>query len=75
MIDAKWRKPAISRSSAMKNMPAVANVSALQVFLGLTHYYGDFIPNIHILRAPQNKLLKKILNETGVPNVRVLLRK
>ena len=59
MIDAKGRKPNSSRSSAIKNMSSSRNVSALQVFLGLVNYYGDFIPNMHILRAPLNKLLKK----------------
>ena len=59
ITDTKGRKPDPSRSSAIKNMPAPINVSTLQAFLGLANYYDNFIPNMHILRAPLNKLLKK----------------
>ena len=58
IIDVKGRKPDSLRLSAMKNMPAPTNVSILQAFLGLANYYGNFIPNMHVLRAPLNKLLK-----------------
>ena len=58
MIDVKGRKPDLSKSSAIKNMPAPTYVSTLQVFLGQANY-SSFIPNIHVLRAPQSKLLKK----------------
>ena len=54
IIDAKGRKPDPSRLSAIKNMPA-------QAFLRLANYYGNLIPNMHVLRAPLNKLLKKDL--------------
>ncbi len=59
VIDSKGRKLDPSRLCAIKNMPAPTNLSALQVFLRLANYYGNFIPNIHVLRAPLNKLLKK----------------
>ena len=59
MIDAKDRKPDQSRLSAIKNMPIPTNVSTLQAFLGLANFYEYFIPNMHILRAPLNRLLKK----------------
>ena len=55
----KGRMPNPLRLSAIKNMPAPTNVSTLQAFLGLANYYGNFIPNIHILRASLNRLLKK----------------
>ena len=60
MIDAKGRKSDPSMSSAIKNMPAPTNVSALQAFLGLVIFYGNFIPYMHVLRLPLNKLLKKV---------------
>ena len=40
-------------------MPVPTNVSTLQDFLELENYNGNFIPNIHVLRAPLNKLLTK----------------
>ena len=58
IIDAKGRKPEPSRSSAIKNMPTPTNMSALQVFLGPANYYDNFIPNMHVLRAPGNRLVK-----------------
>ena len=75
MIYAKGRKPNPVRSRAIKNMPALTNVSALLASLGLANYDSDFILNRHILRVPLNKLLKKIKNRTRVPNISVLLRK
>ena len=54
-----------SRSSAIKNMPAPphththTNVSPPQAFIGLAKYDSNFNPNMHILRAHLNKLLKK----------------
>ena len=61
VIDAKGRKPNPSKSSVIKNMPAKTNVSTLLAFLGLANYYSNFIPNMHVLRAPLNKSLKKDL--------------
>ena len=55
----RWKKQDPSRLSAIKNMPVPTNVSTLQVFLGLANYYGDFIPNMNVLRASLNKSLKK----------------
>ena len=59
IINAKGWKPDPWKSSAIENMPAPTNVSTLQEFLGLANYYGNFIPNMHILRGPLNKRLKK----------------
>ena len=56
---AKGRKSDPLTSRAIKNIPAPTNVSTLQAFLGLANYHGNFITNMHILRAPLNKLLKK----------------
>ena len=59
IIDSKGRKLDPSRLSAIKKMSAPTNVSTLQAFLGLANYCSNFIPNMHILNALLNKLLKK----------------
>ena len=59
IINSKGRKPDPSRKSALQNMPIPTNVSELQAFLGLANYYGNFIPKMHVLRVPLNKLLRK----------------
>ena len=40
-------------------MPILDNVTKLQSFLGLANYYNSYIPNMHELRVPLNKLLSK----------------
>ena len=40
-------------------MPIPDNLTKLQSFLGLANYYNLYIPNMHELRAPLNKLLSK----------------
>nr|VZI10576.1 unnamed protein product [Spirometra erinaceieuropaei] len=40
-------------------MPAPKNVSQLRSFLGLIGYYSAFLPSLHDVRAPLNRLLKK----------------
>ena len=40
-------------------MPEPHNITTLLSFLGLANYYQSFIPNMHTLRAPLNKLLWK----------------
>ena len=57
ITDEKDRRPDPNRTNAIKNMPAPTNVSSLQSFLGLANYYSNYIPNMHTLRAPLNKLL------------------
>ena len=59
IIDKDGRRPNPERATAIKNMPAPDNVATLQSFLGLANYYQRFIKNLHDLRAPLNKLLKK----------------
>ena len=75
IIDAKGKNQNPSRLSAIKNIPIPTNMSTLQPLLGLANYYGNFIPNVDVLRAPLDKLLKKIRNGTEVQNFRVLLKK
>ena len=57
IIDHEGRRPNPKRTEAIKNMPD--NITKLQSFLGLANYYNLYIPNIHELRAPLNKLLSK----------------
>lgn len=59
IINRHGRKPDPERATAIKDMPAPTNISELQSFLGLANYYQVFIKNMHDLRAPLNKLLKK----------------
>ncbi|BHF62582.1 hypothetical protein SprV_0200556400 [Sparganum proliferum] len=40
-------------------MPAPKNVSQLRSFLGLISYYSSFLPSLHDVRAPLNRLLQK----------------
>ena len=51
-IDKNGRRPDPERATAIKNMPAPENISALQSFLKLAKYYQVFIPNMHNLGAP-----------------------
>ena len=59
VIDEKGRTPDLNRAVTIKYMPTPNNVAALQSFRGLANYYDSYIPNMHILRAPLNQLLKK----------------
>ena len=59
VIDRKGRTPDPNRADAIKYMPTLTNVAALQSFLVLANFYNSSIPNMHILRAPLNHLLKK----------------
>ena len=52
MIDLKGRKQDPTRSSAIKNMPTPTNVSAIQAFMGLANYYGDFYPKYAYFKSP-----------------------
>ncbi|BHF81903.1 hypothetical protein SprV_0802503800 [Sparganum proliferum] len=40
-------------------MPAPKNVSQLRSFLGLVSYYSSFLPSLHDVRTPLNRLLQK----------------
>lgn len=48
-----------SKSIAIRNIPPPVNVLALQTFLNLANYYRNIIPNMNVLRAALDKLLKK----------------
>ena len=48
-----------SSKSAIQHMPPPSDVSSLRAFLGLVSYYGSFLPPLHQIKAPLNKLLSK----------------
>lgn len=47
-----------SKVEAIVNAPPPANVWQLRSFLGLTNYYGKFIPNLATILHPLNALLQ-----------------
>ena len=55
IIDKNGRRPDPGRSIAIKNATQYNNIAN---FLGLANYCQSFIPNMHTLRAPLNKLLR-----------------
>ena len=59
IIDPDGRRPDPARAESIKSMPTPKNVVTLRAFLGLSNYYGIYIPKMHNLRAPLNKFLKK----------------
>ncbi|PIO68833.1 hypothetical protein TELCIR_09366 [Teladorsagia circumcincta] len=48
-------------------MPAPNDVSQLRAFLGLTNFYGNFVEDLHNLRAPLDALTKKDVVYTWTP--------
>nr|VZI00034.1 unnamed protein product [Spirometra erinaceieuropaei] len=59
VFDANGRHPDPENIRAIQRMPAPKNVSQLRSFLGLISYYSAFLPSLHDLRAPLNRLLQK----------------
>ena len=57
VINKYSKKPDKSCASAIKDIINPKDVRSQQSFLGLVSYYQEFIPNLHNLRAPPNKLL------------------
>nr|VZH95151.1 unnamed protein product [Spirometra erinaceieuropaei] len=53
---------------AIQRMPAPKNVSQLRSFLGLISYYSAFLPSLHDVRAPLNRLLQKDAPWCWYPN-------
>ncbi|EYB85899.1 hypothetical protein Y032_0289g1517 [Ancylostoma ceylanicum] len=59
IIDKDGRRPDPSKIEAIQRMPAPKDVAQLRSFLGLLSYYGKFVKEMHVLRAPLDALLKK----------------
>ena len=57
IIDKDGRRPNPERASTIKTYRPLKMLGLLQSFLGLANYYNVFVPNMHNLRAPLNKLL------------------
>ncbi|KIH52830.1 hypothetical protein ANCDUO_17061 [Ancylostoma duodenale] len=57
IIDKDGRRPDPSKIDAIQRMPAPKDIAQLRSFLGL--YYGRFVKEMHVLRAPLDALLKK----------------
>nr|VZH99577.1 unnamed protein product [Spirometra erinaceieuropaei] len=58
-FDVNGRHPDPENIRAIQQMPAPKNVSQLLSFLGLISYYSAFLPSLHDVRAPLNRLLQK----------------
>ncbi|BHF75116.1 hypothetical protein SprV_0501821100 [Sparganum proliferum] len=59
VFDVNGRHPDPENIRAIQRMPAPKNVSQLRSFLGLISYYSSFLPSLHDVRAPLNRLLQK----------------
>ncbi|BHF61010.1 hypothetical protein SprV_0100398000 [Sparganum proliferum] len=59
VFDVNSRHPDPENIRAIQRMPAPKNVSQLRSFLGLISYYSSFLPSLHDVRAPLNRLLQK----------------
>lgn len=59
VIDANGIHSDTSKVKSILDMPPPKNVTQLRSFLGAINYYGKFLPKMHDLRAPLNKLLLK----------------
>ena len=58
IFDAAGRHPDPENIKAIRKMPAPKNVGELRSFLGLISYYAVFLPSLHNVRAPLNRLLQ-----------------
>ncbi|BHF83063.1 hypothetical protein SprV_0802620400 [Sparganum proliferum] len=59
VFDVNGSHPDPENIQAIQRMPAPKNVSQLRSFLGLISYYSAFLPSLHDVRAPLNRLLQK----------------
>ncbi|BHF63607.1 hypothetical protein SprV_0200660100 [Sparganum proliferum] len=59
VFDVNGRHPDPENIRAIQQMPAPKNVSQFRSFLGLISYYSAFLPSLHDVRAPLNRLLQK----------------
>lgn len=59
IFDADGRHPDPENIQAIQKMPVPTDVSSLRSFLGLISYYSAFLPALHNVRPPLNRLLGK----------------
>ena len=59
IFDRQGRRPDPANVVAIQHMPPPSDVSSLRTFLGLVSYFGSFLPSLHQIKAPLNKLLTK----------------
>lgn len=59
IIDANGIRPNPEKVEAISRMPPPSDVSTLRSFLGAVNFYGKFVKEMHQLRHPLDKLLKK----------------
>ena len=59
IIDKAGRRPDPAKVKAIVDMPAPKDIKELRAFLGMLNYYGVFIPQMRVVRAPLDALLKK----------------
>ncbi|PIO77458.1 hypothetical protein TELCIR_00441 [Teladorsagia circumcincta] len=67
VINAQGRSPDPDKVKAIQKMPAPNDVSQLRAFLGLINFYGNFVKDLHNLRAPLDALTKKDAVYTWTP--------
>nr|VZH97721.1 unnamed protein product [Spirometra erinaceieuropaei] len=59
VFDVTGHHPDPENIRTIQRMPAPKNVSQLRSFLGMVCYYNAFLPSLHDVRAPLNRLLQK----------------
>ncbi|BHF84812.1 hypothetical protein SprV_0902796400 [Sparganum proliferum] len=57
VFDVSGRHPDPKNIWAIQRMPAPKNISQLRSFLGLISYFSAFLPSLHDVRTPLNRLL------------------
>ncbi|PIO53684.1 hypothetical protein TELCIR_24973, partial [Teladorsagia circumcincta] len=70
VINAQGRRPDPDKVKAIQKMPTPKDVSQLQAFLGLINFYGNFVKDLHSLRAPLDALTRKDAVYTWTPECR-----
>lgn len=59
VFDAKGVRPDPQKITAINDMPAPTSIDQLRQFLGIVHYLGSYLPNLHSATEPLNELLRK----------------
>ncbi|KAK6756000.1 hypothetical protein RB195_014409 [Necator americanus] len=67
LINTQGRRPDTEKTKAIHKMPAPNDVSQLLSFLGFITFYGNFVKDLHNLRAPLDTITKKDVVYTWTP--------